>query len=78
MRVLFMGRLRDLAGGEECRLAAPLDWPGLLAGLPEALKLEAHSDRVRVACDGRLLADKTALRAESGDEVALLPPVSGG
>jgi molybdopterin synthase sulfur carrier subunit len=31
-----------------------------------------------VAVNGALLADKAALAAGAGDEIALLPPVSGG
>ena len=33
---------------------------------------------VKVAVNGTLLADKLTLFAKDGDEVALLPPVSGG
>jgi molybdopterin synthase sulfur carrier subunit len=33
---------------------------------------------VHIACAGTVLADKVALLAQDGDEVALLPPVSGG
>jgi molybdopterin synthase sulfur carrier subunit len=51
VRLVFLGRLADLAGA---------------------------SDKVRVAINGAVLADKTTLAAEDGDEVALLPPVSGG
>ena len=41
------------------------------------------SDYERFLCDpaavnGALIADKAALRAGAGDEIALLPPVSGG
>ena len=39
---------------------------------------QLRQERVNVACKGRVLAEKTALLAEDGDEVALLPPVSGG
>ena len=35
-------------------------------------------DKVKLAVNGAVLADKTALKAGDGDEVALLPPVSGG
>jgi molybdopterin synthase sulfur carrier subunit len=31
-----------------------------------------------VALNGTVLGDKTTLRANDGDEIALLPPVSGG
>ncbi|MEW4448394.1 MoaD/ThiS family protein [Qipengyuania sp. JC766] len=78
VRVLFLGPLRDLAGCEAMELAAPLDWEGLRARLPPALAEAVAQPRVSVACAGRVLSDRTALRASDGDEVALLPPVSGG
>lgn len=76
--ILFLGPLRDLAGREFIEVEAPLDWPGLLdrVGLDVAGQLQR--DRVNVACAGRVLLDKTTLQAKDGDEVALLPPVSGG
>ncbi len=78
VRVVLLGPLCDFAGTDAIELAAPLDWPGLLAALPEAVAGQLASSRVHVACAGRVLADKTQLAAADGDEVALLPPVSGG
>lgn len=76
--VVLLGKLADLAGAPALDLAAPLDWAGLKAALPPALALAADDSRNRVAINGALLADKTALAAKAGDEIALLPPVSGG
>ena len=78
VRVVFLGPLRDLEGTAECELPAPLDWSGLLAAVDPAVAAQLREERVNVACAGRVLADKTALLAQDGDEVALLPPVSGG
>ncbi len=78
VRVLFLGRLADLAGEGARELPAPLDWPGLLTHLGPALAAELRRDRVSVACAGQVLADRTKLVAREGEEVALLPPVSGG
>ncbi|MGY6635872.1 MAG: MoaD/ThiS family protein [Erythrobacter sp.] len=78
VRVVLLGKLADLAGGGELELAGPLDWAGLLAGLPEALSAAACDPRNKVAVNGALLADKASLQASEGDEIALLPPVSGG
>lgn len=78
VRVVYLGRLRDLAGADSGEFPAPLDWATLLARLPSPLAVEAADPRVRVACAGQLMSDRTALRALDGQEVALLPPVSGG
>lgn len=76
--VVFLGKLADLAGASETSLAAPLDWAGLVAALPGPLGEAILGDKVRVAVNGEVLADKSALTAQDGDEIALLPPVSGG
>lgn len=78
VRIVFLGPLRDLAGEAERRVAAPLDWPGLLDAVGPTIAGQLRNERVHLACAGRVLADKTALVAQDGDEVALLPPVSGG
>ncbi len=36
VRILFLGPLRDLAGQDECEVAAPLGWDGLLAAVNPA------------------------------------------
>jgi len=76
--VVLLGKLADLGGAPVLKLAAPLDWAGLKAALPEALAAVLDDPRNRAALNGALLADKTALTAGDGDEIALLPPVSGG
>jgi len=78
VRLVFLGKLADLAGTDEREIAAPLDWDGLLAALDGALAEAVAGERMRIAVNGALLADKTTLAAADGDEVALLPPVSGG
>ena len=78
VKLVFLGKLADLAGAPEQDLAGPLDWSGLLAGLPAPLAAAVQGEKVKLAVNATLLADKTALAATDGDEVALLPPVSGG
>ena len=78
VKLVFLGKLADLAGAPEKEVAAPLDWRGLLAARPGPLGEAAKGDKVKLALNGTVLADKTALAAQDGDEVALLPPVSGG
>ena len=76
--ILFLGPLRDMAGEPSREVAAPLDWVGLLEAVGSEIAEQLQQKRVNVACAGKVLADKTTLQAEDGDEVALLPPVSGG
>ena len=78
VRLVFLGKLADLAGAPEREVAAPLDWPGLVEALQGDLGEWIAGDKLKLALNGTVLADKTTLQAKDGDEVALLPPVSGG
>ncbi|MYL96364.1 MoaD/ThiS family protein [Novosphingobium sp. FGD1] len=83
-RLVFLGRLEELAGSGDAALAlaAPLNWQALVERLSaefDPLLGEAIcGDRVRVAINGALVAEKQALVLGDGDELAFLPPVSGG
>lgn len=79
MRLLFLGRLQDLAGGAERRveLGAATSLAALVASLEPALAAELAGPRVRVAVNGAVADDPARLLAD-GDEIAFLPPVSGG
>jgi sulfur-carrier protein len=80
LRLLFLGRLRDSAGGEAREVAAN---PGetvaaLIDRLEPALADAVRLPKVRVAVNGAVLGDMAATRLADGDEIAFLPPVSGG
>jgi molybdopterin converting factor small subunit len=83
-RLVFLGRLEELAGsgGADFALGGSLEWAALVERLssdysPELVDLIA-GDRVKVALNGALVADKQGLVLSNGDEIAFLPPVSGG
>lgn len=76
--IVFLGSLADIADTAELELPAPVDWDALLAAVNTQTAEQLGQERIKVACAGRVLADKCALNARDGDEVALLPPVSGG
>jgi len=78
VKLVFLGKLADLAGAPEEEIPGPLDWRALLDALPGPLCEAARGEKVKLALNGTVLADKSALAAGDGDEVALLPPVSGG
>lgn len=76
-RLVFLGRLEDLAGESECTVApGPLET--ILAGLDPALAVALLDERVRFALNGRLLTERGGIMLAEGDELAFLPPVSGG
>lgn len=78
IRLVFLGKLADLAAGDTHDLHGAHDWAGLLAALPDELVAALRADSTKVALNGVLVADKTTLVASNGDEIAFLPPVSGG
>lgn len=80
-KLLFFGRLGDLAGGIErtLDLSQPHSVRELIAVLEAGDRLLGSAlldERVRYALNGKIV-DIDALVA-NGDELAFLPPVSGG
>jgi molybdopterin converting factor subunit 1 len=79
MRVLFFAQLKDATGCDSIELAcaSPLSieqfWVELLKRFPA---LAAHRANVRFACNSEYAAPDA--RFTNADEVALIPPVSGG
>jgi molybdopterin synthase sulfur carrier subunit len=76
-RLVFLGRLEDRAGCAEMAVA-PGPLAEILAGLDSALALDLLGERVRWALNGRLVSESEAMVLGEGDELAFLPPVSGG
>ncbi len=82
-RVLFFGRLRDMAGCSEREIACEndLDLPTFrrLASLGDHDLEEALAARsVRVALNAVLVPVAATCSVSPGDEVAFMPPFSGG
>ena len=79
MRILFFAQLKDVTGCDSTELVSvsPLSreqlWAELLKQFPN---LAAHRANVRLARNWEYAAPNT--RFTSTDEVALIPPVSGG
>jgi sulfur-carrier protein len=76
-RLVFLGRLEDVAGGSQ-RDVPPGPLAGILAALEPELAAALGAERIRVAVNGVLVADRHGLMLADGDEAAFLPPVSGG
>ncbi|BEV01568.1 MoaD/ThiS family protein [Novosphingobium olei] len=76
-RLIFLGRLEDAAGASEREVACgPL--AEILATLDPALAVQLLGERVRLALNGVLLAEAGGVVLADDDELAFLPPVSGG
>ena len=79
VRVRFFAWLRDAAGAEECWISLA---PGATGGDAKALlvsryaRLSGFLDRVRLALNQEYQTWEAPLH--DGDELALIPPVSGG
>ncbi|MGF2075388.1 MoaD/ThiS family protein, partial [Enterococcus casseliflavus] len=75
-RLVFLGRLADPAGGAGCEVA-PGNLATILGGLAQELAQALTGPRVRLALNGALVSGEGLVLSE-GDELAFLPPVSGG
>ena len=76
-QLVFLGRLADLAGVAELSVTpGPLE--AVLAGLDPALAVALLDERVRIALNGELFPEIAGSVLGEGDELAFLPPVSGG
>jgi molybdopterin synthase sulfur carrier subunit len=76
-RLVFLGRLEDNAGGAERQV------PGgaladVLARLDPDLVAALTAERIRIAVNGTLIKDRASVVLAEEDELAFLPPVSGG
>jgi len=79
-KVLMLGRLRDIAGWRERTLDAP---PATLSALRDLLAREDPALGEALAGKGvQAAVNKAVVRADAaiapGDEIAFLPPMSGG
>jgi molybdopterin synthase sulfur carrier subunit len=79
-RLLFLGRLEDIAGAADMKLALtePASLAAVLAKLPSSLADALAEPRIKLALNGTLVADRLELIIADVDELAFLPPVSGG
>ena len=78
VKLVFLGRLEDLAGGAERLVESAASFDSLLASLEPQLADALGAERIKLALNGALISDRAALALKDGDELAFLPPVSGG
>ncbi|MEQ9450921.1 MAG: MoaD/ThiS family protein [Pseudomonadales bacterium] len=82
VRVVFFASLRDATGMADCQVEAN-SLPVLLDKMRSMFVAEVMTaltaDNVRIAVNQQLLAgEQHDLTLQNGDEVAFLPPVTGG
>lgn len=83
-RVLFFGKLRDIAGAAELALPAAAagqrlsTLAALLTGDNPGLRQALAQPSVRVALNMEIVARDTDPLLPPGSEVAYMPPMSGG
>ncbi len=78
LRLVFLGRLEDAAGEAERDVLHVPGYAQLLAELETGLVAALADPRIKLAVNGEIVTDRAALVLADGDELAFLPPVSGG
>ncbi len=78
LKLVFLGRLEGAAGEPERDVMHVPTYSLLLAGLETDLVAALADPRVKLAVNGEIVADRSSLVLIDGDELAFLPPVSGG
>jgi len=78
LKLVFIGRLEDIAGGGERQVPVADRFDTLLGSLEPSLAAALRGNRIKLALNGAIVADPAAMRLRDGDELAFLPPVSGG
>jgi len=78
LKLVFLGRLEGAAGAQEREVIHAPTLDRVLAGLETDLVAALADPRIKLAVNGALVGDRAALVLADGDELAFLPPVSGG
>lgn len=78
LTLVFLGRLEQAAGAAERHVEAVPSLAALFAALDPALAAALQGEKVKIAINGHIVTDRAACVLNDGDEIAFLPPVSGG
>jgi molybdopterin synthase sulfur carrier subunit len=78
VRLVFLGRLEDAAGAATREVHVTGKLTAILAALDPDLAATLSGERIKLAVNGVLVSDLASLVVKDGDELAFLPPVSGG
>ena len=78
LKLVFLGRLQDAAGATEREVEAVGSLNALFGALDPALAEVLLGEKVKIAVNGHIVSDRAGCALSDGDEIAFLPPVSGG
>ncbi|XP_060826432.1 molybdopterin synthase sulfur carrier subunit [Bombus pascuorum] len=80
VKVYFFAKARELTGKKECYITVPkkLAYIDLLNKIISQFKLESIRDTSILAVNEEFVASDTTLVLSEKDEVAVIPPLSGG
>lgn len=78
VKLVFLGRLEDVAGAAEREVPAAYSLEVLLNTLEPELAEALRGPKIKLAINGALVTDRAGVALSDGDEIAFLPPVSGG
>lgn len=76
--LVFLGRLEEIAGGGKRSVPLLASVDAVVESLEPELRQAVRAPKVKLAVNGILLQDTGAPVLHDGDEIAFLPPVSGG
>jgi molybdopterin synthase sulfur carrier subunit len=76
--LVFLGRLEDLAGSGTRSVPLMHCIDEVIGSLEPELGQALKAPKVKLAVNGILVQDHDAPVLKDGDEIAFLPPVSGG
>ncbi len=78
LTLVFLGRLEQAAGAAERQVETVPSLATLFARLDPSLATALDGEKVKIAVNGQIVTDRAACVLRDGDEIAFLPPVSGG
>lgn len=76
VRILFFGELADLTGQKEVNEEHDKTWPEFMENV--ILKYPLLKDKKYKVALNRRIVNNDSIELKSGDEIAFLPPFSGG
>nr|XP_018909116.1 PREDICTED: molybdopterin synthase sulfur carrier subunit [Bemisia tabaci] len=80
VRILFFGLAKDLSGEKETQIIVPssVSRQDLLKDLVSRFSLQAIESIITLAVNEEYILDAEEINLKNGDQLAIIPPLSGG